>query len=86
MTGLRIVAPDDPAPETDGCLAILKGVIAEIESGRQCNSVYVLADFADPDDRARVIRVNRSTDMTVAEAVFRLELEKAMVLQMMLET
>jgi hypothetical protein len=84
LIGLNGLALDEP-PEADQALATLKKLVAEIEEGEvHLQSVYILAEATDPTNRALVRRINRDSGMTVAEAVFRLEIEKAILMEIML--
>jgi hypothetical protein len=71
-------------PEQDRALAILKHLVAAIEDGQlKLNWVYVLAETDDPNERANVLRKSWDTGLTVADAVYHLEMEKHVVLKMM---
>ena len=64
------------APEPNRVLAVLKDLIAEIEGGLEIDRVYVLLDGPDPGDRSCWVNSSRDSGHTIAEAVYRLELEK----------
>ncbi len=77
--------PLDEAPEQNLVLATLRGLLHEIESGEiDVTCVYVLVEVRDANDPAMVSRTSRDSGMTVADAVFRLEVEKAILLDMMI--
>lgn len=63
----------------------LQALLDEIrDDPTSVQAFYLIVERADPSDSSRVIRCAVDSGMTVAEAVFRLEMEKATVLNMVL--
>lgn len=71
-------------PEKDRALRILKELAALIEAGEiKLNWLYILAETDDPEERGSVLRKSWDTGITVASAVYHLEMEKHVLLKMM---
>jgi hypothetical protein len=72
-------------PEQDRALAVLKKLVADVESGAlKLEWLYVIAAEPDPEVRGHVLRRSWDTGITVANAVFELEQEKHVLLHMMM--
>lgn len=70
---------------SDEPLAILKMLVAKIESGMlTLSAVYVLGEIPKPGNESMVSRESWDSGLTVAQAVFRLEMEKNMVINAVL--
>lgn len=71
-------------PEQDRALRILKELSALIEAGEiKLNWLYILAQTDDQTSRGSVIRKSWDIGITVANAVYHLEMEKRLLLKMM---
>jgi hypothetical protein len=73
-------------PEPDRVLAILKKLVAGVESGElKLEWLYVIGAEPDPAAaRGHLLRRTWDTGITVAEAVFELEQEKYILLHTMM--
>lgn len=67
-------------------LSVLKELVADIEDGKLSpERIYILLEYPDPHFMGRVLRSTRDNGLTVSEAVYLLEMEKATVLRMMMD-